>query len=153
MLAPLLAALTAHCWDLRLSEFTVREPIDSLVGWEARRLGCEYRQVFPATGEMMGAILNRSRLLETLEPELRRRVTHESLFGDHETAFSVLQAGELVPDNHALVRLLLGFWSADDAEIAGALPPSPHTHIGVAWFPGGGSPSLPTSYAHKLDRY
>jgi len=149
----LLAELTAHCWDLRLSEFTVREPIDSLVGWEARRLGCEYRQVFPATGEMMGAILNRSRLLQTLEPELRRRVTYERLFDEHEMAFTALQAGELVPDNHALVRLLLGFWSAADAQLAGALSPSPHTPICTAWFPGGGSESLQTPYAHKLDRY
>jgi ribosomal protein S18 acetylase RimI-like enzyme len=67
----LLVEIARRCWQMRLSEFWVREPLDSLVGRVACRAGCTYGQTFPPSGGMMAAILNRSSLLETLEPELR----------------------------------------------------------------------------------
>ncbi|MEZ4860548.1 MAG: GNAT family N-acetyltransferase [Caldilineaceae bacterium] len=149
----LLVAIAEHCWDLRLSEFTIREPLDTLVGWEARTLGCDYVQLLPTTGEMMGAILNRARLLRALEPELRRRVHDTHLFQEHEAAFKALLQGDLLPDNKVLLRLLLGFWSAVDAQWAGANIPAPWLRICLAWFPGGGTQALATPYAHTLDRY
>ncbi|MBV7338637.1 hypothetical protein KFU94_62555 [Chloroflexi bacterium TSY] len=89
----LLVAIANRCRELGLEEFIIREPIDSAVGWEARQLGCEYKQFIPHTGEMMGVILNREGLLEDLEPELRRRVPHESLYQEHDVAFLYYDEG------------------------------------------------------------
>jgi hypothetical protein len=116
-------------------------------------MGCQYLQSYPASGNMMGAIMNRGRLLQQLEPELRRRSNYRESAEGHAIAFSALQRGELVPDNQTLLRLLLGYWSVTDAQAAGTLIPAHYEQICTAWFPGGGTPSLPAPYAHKLDRY
>jgi hypothetical protein len=63
-----------------------------------------------------------------------------------------LQQGELIPDNDTLLRLLLGDWSMLDAQNAGLTLSPPIARLGAAWFPGGGSQTLPLLYAHKLDR-
>lgn len=149
----LLAEIAARGWQLRLSEFQIREPLDSVVGRAAQRLGCEYRRTFPASGGMMGAILDRQQLLVMLEPELRRRLASADQRALHGAAFARLCRGELLPDNAILLRLLLGHWSmadalADDAPIA-----SEDLSICQAWFPGGGTQHLLLPYAHKLDRY
>ncbi|MEU3842198.1 GNAT family N-acetyltransferase [Streptomyces sp. NPDC028635] len=150
----LLVALARLCWQRRLAEFTVREPADSLVGRVARGMGCAYRQSFPPSGGMMAAVLNRAALVTRLEPELRRRAAigrgPDPL---HDTAFAALLHGDLVPDDRALVRLLLGHWSAEDADAHGMPVPARHRDVCTAWFPGGGTPALPTPYAHRLDRY
>jgi hypothetical protein len=138
----LLAAVAKLCWSARLSEFAVLEPADGLVGRVARQLGCGYRQDWPPNGGMMAAILNRAPLLDALEPELRRRAGHtDGLAG--------LARADQIADDRALIRLLLGTWSAVDAQIAG-MP------IDEAWrdrFPGGGTPRVLMPYAHRLDRY
>lgn len=149
----LLAAVVAWCWQLRLSEFVVHEPFDSLVGREARRLGCQYHQHYPASGGMMGAVIHRQPLLAALEPELRRRADYDELAGEHSAAFEALQQAELVPDHPTLLRLLLGYWSMADAQAAGTSIPARYERICSAWFPGGGTRLLPAPYAHKLDRY
>jgi GNAT superfamily N-acetyltransferase len=149
----LFAAIAAKCWQLRQSGFLVREPLDSLAGREARRLGCEYHQSYPASGGMMGAILNRERLLQQLEPELRRRSSYDERSDEHPKAFRALQRGDIVPDNRILLGLLLGHWSAADAQTAGTEIPAQYKRICAAWFPGGETQVLPTPYAHKLDRY
>ncbi|MEU0946854.1 GNAT family N-acetyltransferase [Streptomyces canus] len=149
----LLVALARLCWQRRLAEFTVREPADSLVGRVARGMGCVYRQSFPSSGGMMAAVLNRPALVTRLEPELRRRAAGQGRDRLHDTAFGALRRGDLVPDNRALVRLLLGHWSAEDADAHGMPVPARHRDLYTAWFPGGGTPVLPTLYAHRLDRY
>jgi hypothetical protein len=150
----LLVALARLCWQRRLGEFTVREPADSLAGRVARGMGCVYRQSFPASGGMMAAILDRPALLARLEPELRRRAaTGPAPDPAHDAAFAALRDGALIPDDRALVRLLLGHWSAEDAEAHGTAVPARHRDRCSAWFPGGGTPALPTPYAHRLDRY
>lgn len=144
----LLADVARSAWELRVSEFRVREPLDGVVGRLARHLGCAYHQEFPPTGGMMAAILNRSELLATLEPELRRR-DH----GAADAAMDELARGELIPDNGLLVRLLLGYSSAADASTLPATIPARHRRTCSAWFPGGGTAKLPMPYAHALDRY
>jgi hypothetical protein len=152
----LLVEIANRCWQMRLETFWVCEPLDSLVGQVARRAGCTYKQTFPPSGGMMAAVLNRSSLLQALEPELRRRwgqYSGEEQAGAHDIAFAALQRGEFVSDRLVLIRLLLGYWSADEARVHGLLIPARYEAIGTAWFPGGGAPSLPQPYAHKLDRY
>ena len=149
----LLETAAARCWQMRLSEFQVREPLDSIVGQEAQRLGCEYRQTFPPSGGMMGAILDRQRLLAALEPELRRRLPSAELSTLHMAAFAALQRSALVPDNQILLRLLLGYWSISDALAHGLVLPPAYEQLCDSWFPGGGTRLVPRPYAHKLDRY
>lgn len=149
----LLMAIARLCWKRRLSEFTVREPADSLTGRVARHMGCTYQQRFPPSGGMMAAVLNRSSLVRNLEPELRRRAAvqqSDKVFGE---AFGALRRGDPVPDETALIRLLLGYWSTDEAYAHGMSIPEWYRDLCTAWFPGGGTPSLPTPYAHRLDRY
>ncbi|MEU7102587.1 GNAT family N-acetyltransferase [Streptomyces longwoodensis] len=151
--ALLLSALAGLCWQSRLSEFSVREPADSLVGRVARRMGCSEQRAFRPSGGMMAAVLNRSALVRELEPELRRRAGREQPDPDCDTALAALRRGDLVPDDAVLVRLLLGHWSSDDADAAGAAVPERYRDLCSAWFPGGGTPSLSTPYAHRLDRF
>ncbi|MFF8381583.1 GNAT family N-acetyltransferase [Streptomyces sp. NPDC015661] len=151
--ALLLAALARLCWQRRLSEFTVREPADSLVGRVARHMGCTEQRGFRSSGGMMAAVLNRSALVRRLEPELRRRAAGQRPDQGYDTALAALRRGGLFPDDTALVRLLLGQWSTGDADAAGVALPDRYLDLCAAWFPGGGTPSLPTPYAHRLDRY
>lgn len=149
----LLTAVAGVCWQRRLSEFGVREPSDSLVGRVARGMGCTYQERFPPSGGMMAAILNRSELLRRLEPELRRRAAGGRSDSVHDAAYDGLRRGGLLPDDGALVRLLLGHWSLDDLDAHGGSVPERYRDLCTAWFPGGGSPSLPMPYPHRLDRY
>jgi ribosomal protein S18 acetylase RimI-like enzyme len=149
----LLVEMAARCWNQRLSEYWVREPLDSVVGQAAQRLGCEYHQSFPSSGGMMGAILDRQQLLSLLEPELRRRLHGDDLDNIHTTAFDALCRGEVIPDNHDLLRLLVGYWSATDASTHGTAIPAQYARIVDAWFPGAGTRILLVPYAHTLDRY
>lgn len=149
----LLAALARLCWQRRLSEFTVREPADRLVGRVARHMGCTERRGFRPSGGMMAAVLNRSVLVRKLEPELCRRAAGQGPDQAFDAALAALRRGDLIPDGTALVRLLLGHWSTDDADAAGVALPDGYRDLCAAWFPGGGSPYLPTPYAHRLDRY
>ncbi|MFG1665042.1 GNAT family N-acetyltransferase [Streptomyces sp. Y7] len=151
--ALLLTALARLCWQRRLSEFTVREPADSLVGRVARHMGCTDQRGFRPSGGMMAAVLNRSALVRKLEPELRRRADGQQPDQVYDTALAALRRGDLIPDDTALVRLLLGHWSTGDADAASAAMPDQYRDLCAAWFPGGGTPSLPTPYAHRLDRY
>jgi hypothetical protein len=149
----LLADIAARCWNLRLSDFWVREPLDSTVGRAAQRIGCEYHQTFPSTGGMMGAILDRQQLLLLLEPELRRRLPDDEVQAEHTAAFEALCRGEVITDNRDLLRLLVGYWSATDARVYGTSISAQYERISDVWFPGGGSRILPLPYAHTLDRY
>jgi hypothetical protein len=149
----LLAEVATRCWNLRMSDFWVREPLDSAAGRAAQRIGCEYHQTFPSTGGMMGAILDRRQLLQLLEPELRRRLPSDNLQAEHTAAFDALCRGEVITDNRDLLRLLIGYWSAADARAFGTAILAQYERIADAWFPGGGSQILPWPYAHTLDRY
>ncbi|MFF1744485.1 GNAT family N-acetyltransferase [Streptomyces mirabilis] len=149
----LLMAIARRCWKRRLSEFIVREPADSLTGRVARHMGCTYQQRFPPSGGMMAAVLNRSSLVRKLEPELRRRAAVQQSDQVYDEAFDALRRGDLFPDDKALIRLLLGYWSTDDAYVHGMLVPERYRDLCTAWFPRGGTQSLPTPYAHRLDRY
>ena len=149
----LLAEVGTRCSHMRLSEFWVREPLDSAVGQAAQRIGCTYHQTFPRTGGMMGKILDRQRLLQLLEPELRRRLSNTDLHAAHTTAFDALCRDEIVPDSRDLLRLLVGYWSTADARAYGVKLPAQHEHVIDAWFPGGGTQKLLMPYAHTLDRY
>ncbi|WP_412077292.1 GNAT family N-acetyltransferase [Streptomyces xanthophaeus] len=146
----LLAEVAARCWELRVAEFTVREPADSLVGRIARAWGCGYRQRFPVGGGMMARILRREALVRELEPELRRRARGHPRGA---RALGELAGGVLVPDDGVLVRLLLGHWSVADAVVQGLVVPQGYGELYGRWFPGGGGPGLALPHAHVLDRY
>ncbi|MYS92409.1 putative acetyltransferase involved in intracellular survival [Streptomyces chartreusis NRRL 3882] len=151
--ARMLAALARLCWRRRLSEFTVREPADSLVGRVARHMGCTEQRGFRPSGGMMAAVLNRSSLVRKLEPELRRRAGGQRPDQIYDTALAALRRGDLIPDDTALVRLLLGHWSTGDADAVGVAMPDRYRDLCSAWFPGGSTLPLPAPYAHRLDRY
>lgn len=148
----LLAEISARCRQHYLSEFQVREPIDSIVGRIAQWLGCTYHQEYFATGGIMGLILNREQLLDQLAPELLRRLGNAEQTG-HDAAFALLQQGEFIPDNSTLLRLLIGYWSLADAQINGMVIPKAYESVCRGWFPGGNTPSLPMPYSHYVDRY
>ena len=131
----------------------MREPVDSLTGQVARQTGCTSQHSYPPSGEMMAAVLNRSSLMRTLEPELRRRAAGQRQDEVYDDAFDALRRGDLLPDDRALIRLLLGYWSAGDAMVHGLSIPDPYRDLCAAWFPGGGTQALPMPYAHGLDRY
>ncbi len=147
----LLGELTARCWQLRLAEFKVREPLDSPAGIAAREVGCAYQQDFHPSGGMMGMILDRQQLLTLLEPELLRPAERSGLQRLHEAAFDALLRGEIIPDNRDLLRLLVGFWPASNMRLSEG--ESQHEPILNQWFPGGGTRLLPLPYSHHLDRY
>jgi hypothetical protein len=149
----LLAEVASRCWHMRYSEFWVHEPLDSVVGQAAQRLGCAYHQTFPRSGGMMGAILDRPQLLRLLEPELRRRLPSDDLLTAHTTAFDALCRGELISDTRDLLRLLVGYWSTTDARAFGKVIPAQYERVVDAWFPGNRAQVLPLAYAHRLDRY
>jgi hypothetical protein len=149
----LLIEVATRCWHMRFSEFRVYEPLDSAVGQAAQRLGCTYHRTFPRSGGMMGAILDRQQLLQSLEPELRRRLPSDDLHTAHTTAFDALYRGELLPDTRDLLRLLVGYWSSTNARTYGRVIPAEYERIVDAWFPGDGTQALPQAYAHRLDRY
>lgn len=149
----MLVELASRCWQMRQGEFLVYEPFDSSVGRAASAVGCEFHQSVPPSGGMMGAILDRQGLLKLLEPELRRRLPCAEPNALHETAFDALFQSALIPDNQALLRLLLGYWSLDSALALGTEVPVEFRPVCAAWFPGGGTAALPLPYAHKLDRY
>ncbi|MGW3137588.1 hypothetical protein [Streptomyces sp. NPDC001139] len=149
----LLTALARLGWQRRLGEFTVREPADSLTGQVARQIGYTSQRTFPPSGGMMAAVLNRPSLMRTLEPELRRRAAGQRQDEVYDDAFDALRRGDLFPDDRALIRLLLGYWSAGDAMVHGLSIPDPYRDLCAAWFPGGGTQALPMPYAHGLDRY
>jgi GNAT superfamily N-acetyltransferase len=149
----LLTAVARLGWERRLSEFTVREPADSLTGQVARQMGCTHQQRFPPSGGMMATVLNRSSLVRKLEPELRRRAGVRQPDAVYDQAFDALRRGDLLPDDQALIRLLLGYWSVNDAMVHGMSLPERYGDLCAAWFPGGGTHSLPHPYAHRLDRY
>jgi len=150
----LLGELAARCWRLRLSTFTLHEPLDSIVGVAAQRLGCEYHQTFLPRGGMLGKILHRQQLLLALEPELQRRLPSSELRALHTSAFDALCRGEILNDDTVLLRLLVGHCSLVDACAAyGTTIPAQYAPVAQAWFPGGGTHLLAQPYAHLLDRY
>jgi hypothetical protein len=150
----LLGEIASRCWQLRIAEFRVHEPLDSMVGRAAQELGCTYHQTFPPSGGQMGAIFDRPEMLRQLEPELQRRLFADELAEEmHPIAFEALIQGELLPDNATLLKLLLGYWSLDDALTVGIPVPAPYRPLCHLWFPGGGTRALPLPYNHQLDRY
>ncbi|MFG2576170.1 hypothetical protein [Streptomyces sp. NPDC048481] len=149
----LLTAVARLCRQRRLSEFTVREPTDGLTGQVARHMGCTHQQRFPPSGGMMATVLNRSSLVRKLEPELRRRAAVQQPDHEYNEPFDALRRGDLLPDDQALIRLLLGYWSANDTVVHGISIPERYRDLSAAWFPGGGAHSLLSPYAHRLDRY
>jgi len=149
----LLVEIAATCWDRRHGSFQVREPADGAAGRAARQLGCTVRQEYAASGEMMGVILDRQRLLAQLEPELRRRAEDAIPDADQAAALEALRQGAAIPDNGLLLRLLVGHCSLADAVAWGAEIPAPFEHSFARWFPGGGTRLLPMPYSHTLDRY
>ena len=149
----LLVEMAVRCWQMRLSEFEVREPLDSTVGRAAKEIGCRYEQAFRRSGGMMGRILKRRSLLQLLEQELQQRLPDNGLRRQHAAAFAALCRGEIIADNGLLLRLLLGYWSLSDASSTAARLPVAYKPVCEAWFPGGGGKELQTAYGHCLDRY
>lgn len=149
----MLAEIAAHCWDKRFSSFQVREPPDSAAGQAAKQLGCTVHQDYAASGEMMGAILDRQRLLALLKPELRRRAEDVVSDADQSAAFAALCRGAAIPEDGLLLRLLVGHCSLADAIAWGTEIPAQFERLFALWFPGGGTRLLPEPYSHGLDRY
>ena len=71
-------------------------------------------------------------------------------YWDHDAACTLLEQGELIPDDQMLLRLMLGYWSIGGAAITDATglggPAERHADVLAAWFPGGGV-ILPQAYA------
>jgi hypothetical protein len=149
----LLAEIATRCWELRIPSFQVREPLDCAAGRAAKQLGCTLHQTYLPSGGMMAAILDRRRLLQLMEPELRRRAAGACPDAAHRAAYDALCRSELLSDNGVLVRLLLGYWSLLDAAASGTQIPERFEQLLALWFPGGGTSRLPLLHAHALDSY
>jgi hypothetical protein len=147
----LLAAAGARYWEQRRAEFEVHEPADSLVGRVARQMGCDVRATYQPDGGGMAAILNRESLVEKLRPELGRRA-ETGRITPPASALDALAAGKLCPDDRMLLRLLLGYWSWVDAEVAGLEVAPGWRDTFAAWFPGACA-ALSSPYAHRFDHY
>ena len=139
------------------------EPMDSAVGLAAAQMGCSVTTSWTPDGEGMAAMLNRGALVGELAEELRRRYQSAlSWFASHagqrddvtiDRVIFGIAGCELIQDDGHLIRLLLGYWSWNDALAAGVSAPEHHYPVLRAVFPGSGMPWLPSPYAHRLDRY
>ena len=148
----LLISLGKQCWENHSENLILHEPIDGKCALMGRFLGCEIKQRFSPDGGGMGRIFNRKELLEDLSDELGRRAAFTKV--DIEvSALSRLAEGSILPDDGHLIRLLLGFWSWDQAEMAGAKVPAAYIETMRSWFPGGATPALQATFTHPLDSY
>ncbi len=158
----ILADIARRCREDDLERYTVEEPADSLVGIVARSLGCAVTETTSSDGGGMGILLDRQAAVHELSDELRRRVRASvpTTAGDGsvvERALAMLADRTLVSDDGALLRLLVGYRSWDEAVTLGECDTGgPEAAAADAacrlLFPGGG-PVLPAPYAHRLDRY
>lgn len=154
----LLYELGRRCIEAHLSEMTIQEPEDGAVGTVARALGCTAKRATTPDGGGMAAILDRAGLIAELGDELTRRAVAAGAGPIPPEMIAGLSAGRICPDDRDLVRLLFGFFSYGEVEalrgpLRGRPSTSQHTQMLHALFPGGGSPTLPLAYAHRLDRY
>ena len=134
-------------WEDTLS---VETPVDSIVGRTVRRIGGRLQREYKADGGGMGLITNRASLVATLAGELRRRAGGTT---SSAKALEKLASASLLPDNPTLLKLLVGFWSWNDAEFEGAAAPDAYTDMLRGWFPGGGTSRLEEPIAYGLDGY
>jgi predicted acetyltransferase len=148
----LISAIAELSLQAQQSQFTVGEPLDSVVGRTLKALGCSLCETHLRSGGMMARMLHRGPLLRALEPELRRRCQGLEAESLHEAGFAALMAGTLGIDRPTLLSLLVGHWSLAEARTRG-LCPSAFSEVLELWFPGGGGHQLPTAHAHRLDRY
>ena len=145
-----LALLRERGLERGVDTATINEPPDSVVGRSVRLLGGEYHQKYNADGGGMGLILNRASLIDGLKDEFARRIGGSGAVGD---VCAALGSGELVPDSAGLMRLLIGFWSWEDAKHAGVKEPDRFAELMPSLFPGSGNQILPAAYAYGLDGY
>jgi GNAT superfamily N-acetyltransferase len=132
----------------RREEFIVEEPLDSAVGRAARRIGCEATTNYVTGRGPMGAVLDRVRLLDSLEDELSERAASASVNAAMgRAAFAALRRGTLLPDDTQLLRLVMGDSAAHEVSI------SAHAAACAGWFPGGGTARLLLPHPHGLDEY
>ena len=158
----LLVEIGRRCRERELSEFTVAEPPDGVVGRAAARLGCSEKWESSPDGGGMAAVLNRKSLVGELTGELVRRceAVHERIGAvpgapspsRRARIIERLADGDLVAEDTDLIRLLLGYWSWDDAEEAGLRVSDADAPILRTLFPGS-VPWLPVPYSHRFDRY
>ena len=129
---------------------TIEGPSDSDVGRTIRQIGGTLHRNYASDGGGMGLITNRASLVGKLSGELERRTGGTPAPSG---AYQDLTSGTLVPDNGLFLKLLVGFWSWEDAEHAGLTAADSHGDILRAWFPGGGASRLPEPFAYGLDEY
>ena len=155
----ILAEVGRRCRAEDLEQFTVDEPPDSMVGLAARALGCSITETTSLDGDGMGTLLDRPGVVNALSDELVRRTVG---FRDEEAppnlrtldrALRTLADGESVPDDSALLRLLVGSRSWHESIALGECTATNHDRILRLMFPGGGTAALPFPYAHRIDRY
>ena len=106
----------------------------------------------------MAAVLDRAKLIAELGDEPARRASAAGAGPIPPEMLAGLSEGRICPDDRDLTRLLFGYFSYAELQSLrggpGGRPSNPeHTRILHALFPGGGTPTLPTPYAHRLDRY
>jgi hypothetical protein len=145
----LLRELAGRAWQRRVDEMLLQEAPDSAVGQAARFLGCSVTQRFSPDGGGMSCFLRRDRVVQSILPELARRERSAGLGAGQEPSAEALQELE----DSVLMRLLLGFWSWEDAAAMGTRTNHVDDRRLRAWFPVPGSSTVPISHAHSLDHY
>ena len=161
-----LADLSNRCREADLEQLTIEEPTDSLVGLAARSLGCTVTVTTGPDGGGMGTMLDRLAVVNELAGELERRARERiadqlqsstSVAGAIDRVVAGLAAGDLVPDDGALLRLLVGYRSWDESvaldEVGSGCESGAQDATCRLFFPGGTTSVLPVPYAHRLDRY
>ena len=149
----LLLGLGKRCWDRQTETLTMWEPNDGNCGRLARLLGCEAKRRYKEDGGGMASILNRPALLTSLSDELRRRAAYRHTEAVDLKILGQLKSGALIPDDGHLLRLIVGYWSWEDAAAAGVTVPPQYVEAAKSLFPGGETPALALPFSHNLDRY
>jgi hypothetical protein len=158
----LLSEIGRRCGAQDLSEFSILEPSDGILGKAAFRLGASEKSESSPDGGGMAAVLNREALINELSSELKRRIAEarrwlgvppENSHTDFRDIIERIASADVIPSDTDLVRLLLGYWRWEDAKAEGFGAPAADAAILRAMFPGGGVPWLAVPYSHRFDRY
>jgi GNAT superfamily N-acetyltransferase len=146
----MIAVLRDRSLDRGVDTISFHEPVDSVFGRTLRLYGAEFHSKSIIDGGGMGCILNRENFVNGLEDELGSRNGGLIPCG---TLLSGLAKGTIIEDRGNLLRLLLGYWSWEDAVHAGVSAPKEYHDLFRRIFPGGGTANLQAPMAHNLDGY
>ena len=146
----LLLVLRDMCLSRDIDTIKFSEVPDSTFGRTLRLSGATVYLRHQVLGGGMGLLLNRTSVVEKLTAELYTRAAPLELPGGF---IDALVDGSLIDRQDDLLKLLVGYWSWDDALHEGVQAPEKLHEALRGCFPGGGTQQLLLPTAHGLDDY